>query len=72
MASLKDATAVTSQVNELVEELGQELTEGDGDFSRLTELADAISEQADKLAGAFAAMDQALSQRLDGGGEESE
>ena len=70
MASLKDATTVTSQVNDLVEQLNQELTEGDGDFSRLTELADSVSEQADKLASAFAAMDQALMQRLDGGGEE--
>jgi hypothetical protein len=72
MASLKDATAVTSQVNDLIEQLGQELTNGDGDFSRLTELADSISEQADKLASAFAAMDEALTQRLNGGGGEEE
>jgi hypothetical protein len=70
MASLKDATAVTSQVNDLIEQLGQELTEGDGDFSRLTELADSVSQQADRLASAFAAMDDALNQRLNGGGEE--
>jgi hypothetical protein len=72
MASLKDATAVTSQVNDLIEQLGQELTNGDGDFSRLTALADSISEQADKLASAFAAMDEALTQRLNGGGAEEE
>lgn len=72
MASLKDATAVTSQVNELVDELGNELTQGDGDFSKLTALADSISEQADRLAAAFNAMDQALQERLNGGGGEEE
>jgi uncharacterized coiled-coil DUF342 family protein len=70
MASLKDATAVTSQVNELIEQLSQELSEGDGDFSRMTELADEVSEHADKLASAFAAMDEALNQRLNGAAEE--
>jgi hypothetical protein len=70
MASLKDATAVTSQVNELIEQLGQELSEGDGDFSRMTQLADEVSEQADKLASTFAAMDEALNQRLNGAAAE--
>jgi flagellar capping protein FliD len=71
MASLKDATAVTSQVTDLTDELRQEISEGDGDFSRMAELADSISEQADKLASAFASMDEVLKQRLNrGGGEE--
>ena len=70
MASLKDATQVTSQVTDLTDELRQELTGGDGDFSRMAQLADSISEQADKLAAAFAAMNDALDQRLNGGGGE--
>lgn len=70
MASLKDATQVTSQVNDLVDQLGQELTEGDGDFAKMTEIADEISSQADKLASAFSAMDEALYQRLNGSDEE--
>jgi hypothetical protein len=70
MASLKDATAVTSQVTDLTDQLRQELTEGDGDFSHMAELADSISEQADKLASAFASMNDALDQRLNGGGDE--
>ena len=71
MASLKDATQMTSQVTELTEELHQKLNEGDGDFSQLAELADSISERADQLASAFAAMNDALDQRLNGsGGEE--
>ena len=70
MASLKDATQVTSQVTDLTDELRQELTDGEGDFSRMAQLADSISEQADKLAAAFAAMNDALDQRLNGGGGE--
>ena len=70
MASLKDATAVTSQVTDLTDELRQEISEGDGDFSRMAELADSISEQADKLASAFTSMDEVLKQRLNRGGDE--
>ena len=67
MASLKDATQMTSQVTDLTEQLHQKLNEGDGDFSQLAQLADSISERADQLASAFAAMDEALDQRLNGG-----
>ena len=67
MASLKDATQATSEVTELTQQLHQELSDGDGDFSQLTEIADSISERADQLASAFAAMDEALNQRLNGG-----
>jgi len=70
MASLKDATAVTSQVNELTEKLHQELSEGDGDFSQMADMADSISERADQLASAFSAMNEALDQRLNGSGDD--
>jgi ABC-type transporter Mla subunit MlaD len=72
MASLKDATAVTSQVTELTDQLNEQLSEGDGDFSQLAELADSISERADQLAAGFAAMNEALQQRLPGSEEEEE
>jgi len=70
MASLKDATQMTSQVTELTEQLHQKLNEGDGDFSQMADMADSISERADQLASAFSAMNEALDQRLNGGGAE--
>ena len=70
MASLKDATQMTSHGTDLTEQLHQKLNDGDGAFSQLAQLADSISERADQLASAFAAMDEALNQRLNGGSEE--
>ena len=71
MASLKDATAVTSQVAELTDQLNEQLSNGEGDLSQMAELADSISERADQLAATFAEMNDALDQRLTGGEEES-
>jgi hypothetical protein len=62
MASLKDAEQVTSQLDELVRELRSELAEGD--FGRLMQLADAISERADRLAETFENMNDVLMTRL--------
>ncbi|MDQ3994451.1 MAG: hypothetical protein M3265_06630 [Actinomycetota bacterium] len=66
MASLNDATAVTSQVTDLTSELHSQLTEGDVDFGRMVDLADAISERADELAAALSAVNEALEARFDG------
>jgi hypothetical protein len=66
MASLNDATAVTSQVTDLTRELHSQLTEGDVDFGRMVDLADAISERADELAAALSAVNEALEARFDG------
>ena len=66
MASLNDATAVTSKLAELTSELHSQLTEGDVDFGRMVELSDAISEHADELASAFAAVNSALETQFDG------
>ena len=66
MASLKDATKeVTDNLEKLVGNLRSELEGGDGDFDRLTSLADNISEQADGLAETFSNVNDALMQRLE-------
>ncbi len=70
MASLNDATAVTSQITDLTSELHSQLTGGDADFGRLVDLADTISERADELAGALSAVNEALEARLNGSSSE--
>jgi hypothetical protein len=70
MASITDATALTSQLSELADQLHTELTEGDVDFNRMVELADSISQQADNLAATFSAVNEALEQQLDGSARE--
>ena len=57
--------ALTSQLNDLAGELHGELTNGDVDFEKLVDLADQISENADSLAGAFARVNEALSEPLE-------
>ncbi len=64
MATLKDATNLTGQLQELSGQLTHELSDGDGDFARLTELAGEIREQADSLASTFATVDEALTSHV--------
>lgn len=64
MASLKDAAAVTEQLEELAGQLHAELTEGRTDFGEMARLADEIGESADSIAAAFIAIDEALARRL--------
>jgi hypothetical protein len=66
MASLKDAVTLTAEVNELAGRLHSELSQGDPDFNRMSDLATTISRHADDLASAFAAINEALQQTLDG------
>jgi hypothetical protein len=73
MASLKDAVQLTTQLNDLTNQLHAELTEGDVDFERMVQIADEISEHADNLASAFTRVNEALDEPLhqngsDGGG----
>jgi hypothetical protein len=72
MATLKELSSMTSELDELGGKLHAELTEGDIDFQKMVELADAISEDADKLAEAFSTMSTALDKTLNGtsGGED--
>ena len=70
MASLKDATQLTENLENLVSELRSELE--NGDFDKLVSLADEISEGADGLAETFSTINQTLMERIeqvkDGGG----
>ena len=71
MATLKDLSLMTSELDRLGGELHAELTEGDIDFQRMVVLADTIGEKADKLAQAFNSMGSALDATLNGGSGES-
>lgn len=62
MASLKDVERVTDDLESLVGELRKELK--NGDFDRLIQLADQISEHADQAAGTFATVNEALMGRI--------
>jgi len=74
MATLKQLSSMTSELDKLGGQLHAELTEGDIDFQKMVELADQISENADKLAEAFSTMSTALEKTLNGdapsGGED--
>ena len=72
MATLKELSSVTSELDRLGGELHAELTEGDIDFQKMVALADTISENADKLAAAFNTMSIALNETLNGTPEEGE
>lgn len=63
MASLKEAAAVTEQLEELAARLQAQLAERT-DFGELAVLADQIGESADAMASAFMAIDEAVSQHL--------
>jgi hypothetical protein len=60
MQSLKDVGNMTSELDHLTSELHSELMEGEINFAKMVQLADAISEEADRLAGAFSKMATAL------------
>jgi hypothetical protein len=60
MQSLKDVGNMTSELDQLTSELHSELMEGEINFAKMVQLADAISEEADRLAGAFSKMATAL------------
>jgi hypothetical protein len=68
MATLKELSSMTSELDKLGGELHAELTEGDIDFQKMVELADKISENADKLAQAFSTMSSALDKTLNWNG----
>lgn len=63
MASLKDVEKVADNLQDLVGELKKELKTGD--FDKLIQLADQISEHADEAAGTFATVNEALMNRIE-------
>ena len=72
MATLKDLSSMTSELDRLGGELHAELTEGDIDFQKMVALADKISENAEKLAEAFDTMGSALDTTLNGDSGETD
>ena len=69
MASLKDVERVADDLEGLVGQLRSELQSGD--FDRLTQIADEISERADNAAETFSSVNETLMSRigeLKGGG----
>ena len=62
MASLKDVERVADDLESLVGQLRSELQ--NGDFDRLTQLADQISERADNAAETFRSVNEALMSRI--------
>jgi hypothetical protein len=64
MPTLKDVAVMTSELDRLSGELHAELTEGEIDFEKMVRLSDSISENADRLAGAFSTMAEALQTSL--------
>ena len=64
MASLKDATQLTGEIENLLGDLRNELEEGDVDFDKLVSLSDQIGERADGMAETFSTVNDALMQRL--------
>jgi len=76
MPSLKDLAGLTSQLDGLTTELHSELTQGGIDFRKMVDLADNIGTIADRLAGGFTtmadALDTSLDDRRDGGSDEDQ
>lgn len=64
MASLADAAVLTLRLRELTDELHREACDRDGDFARMVELADRVSELADELAVVFERTNAALEDAL--------
>jgi len=62
MASLKDVERVADDLENLIGQLRSELP--NGDFERLTQLADQISEHADSAAETFSSINQTLMSRI--------
>jgi ABC-type transporter Mla subunit MlaD len=62
MASLKDVEKVADDLESLAGDLQKELKSGD--FDRLIQLADQISEHADEAAQTFATVNEALMSRI--------
>jgi hypothetical protein len=62
MASLKDVERVADDLEGLVGQLRSELP--NGDFEKLTQLADQISERADNAAETFSSVNETLMARI--------
>ncbi len=68
MASLRDAEQLTKELESLVGDLKSEIRGGKGDFEKLTQLADQVSERADEIAETFSSMNDVLMEKIGAGG----
>jgi hypothetical protein len=64
MASLKEATTLTDDLEKLVGELRDEIEGGSVDFQKIVSIADEISEHADGIAETFSNVNETLMERL--------
>ena len=64
MATMKDAAELAGRLGDLSSELSDELANGHADFSRMTQLASQIREQADALASTFSTVDEVLAKHV--------
>jgi hypothetical protein len=62
VASLKDVEKVADDLESLIGQLRSELQ--NGDFDRLTQIADQISERADNAAETFSSVNETLMSRI--------
>jgi hypothetical protein len=72
MASMKDVERVADDLESLIAEFRSELSNA-GDFEKLMQIADDISERADNAAQTFNSVNETLMARIDevGGGSKS-
>jgi methyl-accepting chemotaxis protein len=68
MASIKDAQQIVQSLKERVEQLQEEVSSGEMDFSAVVKFADEIGEAADRVAMTFQKVNDAFEQQ----GEEGE
>ena len=71
MASMKDAQQLTEELRTRADELHGELTDGEVDFKKITQLADQLGAAADRVATTFQRVDDAFDQSDDGESGES-
>lgn len=66
MASMKDAQQLTEELRTRADELHGELTDGEVDFKKITQLADQLGAAADRVATTFQQVNDAFEQSEDG------
>jgi hypothetical protein len=66
MASLRDAQQLTEELRNRADELHGELTDGEVDFKKITQLADQLGAAADRVATTFQRVNDAFDQSEEG------
>jgi hypothetical protein len=71
MASMRDAQQLTEDLRNRADELHGELTDGEVDFKKITQLADQLGAAADRVATTFQRINDAFDESEDGESGES-